>query len=381
MPSWQRSMIPPAIEGYEATGDGRWLIFIDDIGVGQRLAERLERSGAAVVTVSAGTRFERIATNCFVIDPGARALSMLTELTNAGWRSERIVHLRELMPAEHASPAEELEQASTACSFLPRQSERCWRTPTCGSTSFPAAVTTSLGPNSCVQQRLPLWGSSRSFPRSRRTSCRSVDLDFEVGGPASDDLIECLHDELTKGGTDGVVAYRGRHRWKPWFEPIRVGPTTPATSRLKTGGTALAGGLGGVGTIGGVSCTRVQSETGPGGQAGLPAEARFPLAPAVSSWDPVTARRIRNVEMLELGADVLVLSADVGDEVQMEQAVAAARRQFGRIDGVIHAAGVTEGDIVFNPLDDTTRGGAETIFRSKVHGLAVLARSAWHRDT
>ena len=71
---------------------------------------------------------------------------------------------------------------------------------------------------------------------------------------------------------------------------------------------------------------------------------------------------------------MLVLSADVGDEVQMEQAVAAARRQFGRIDGVIHAAGVTEGDIVFNPLDDTTRGGAETIFRSKVHGLAVLAR-------
>ena len=70
VPSWQRSMIPPAIEGYEAAGDGRWLIFIDDIGVGQRLAERLERSGAAVVTVSAGTRFERIATNCFVIDPG-----------------------------------------------------------------------------------------------------------------------------------------------------------------------------------------------------------------------------------------------------------------------------------------------------------------------
>ena len=153
---------------------------------------------------------------------------MLTELTNAGWRSERIVHLRELMPAEHAaSPAEELERGFYSLLFLAQAiravlADADVRIDVVSSGSHDVlgaellrpATAAALGIIKVISQESP------------NITCRSVDLDFEVGGPASDDLIECLHDELTKGGTDGVVAYRGRHRWKPWFEPIRVGPTT-----------------------------------------------------------------------------------------------------------------------------------------------------------
>jgi acyl transferase domain-containing protein/acyl carrier protein len=290
VPSWQRSMIPPAMEGCEAAGAGRWLLFIDDIGVGQRLAERLERSGAAVVTVSTGTRFERIATDRFVIDPGVpeHYRTTLTELTNAGWRPERIVHLRELMSAGRpASLAEELERGFYSLLFLAQAVRALLMDADVRIDVVSTGSHDILGDELLCPATAAALGIIKVIAQeSPNITCRSIDIDLDVGGPpAPRDLIECLHDELTTGGTDGVVAYRGRHRWKPWFEPIRVGSTTSATSRLKTGGTYLiTGGLGGVGTILAEYLAReFKARLVLVSRAGLPAEPPPPLAPAAES--------------------------------------------------------------------------------------------------
>ena len=50
------------------------------------------------------------------------------------------------------------------------------------------------------------------------------------------------------------------------------------------------------------------------------------------------------------GSDDLLLEADVADEAAMRAALDSARTRFGRIDGVIHAAGVTAREIVINPI-------------------------------
>jgi len=63
----------------------------------------------------------------------------------------------------------------------------------------------------------------------------------------------------------------------------------------------------------------------------------------------------------------------VADVAQMTEAIALVKQRFGRIDGVIHAAGMTSGDIVFNLLEDTSRRQAEALFRPKIQGSLVLA--------
>jgi 3-oxoacyl-(acyl-carrier-protein) synthase/NAD(P)-dependent dehydrogenase (short-subunit alcohol dehydrogenase family)/acyl carrier protein len=72
----------------------------------------------------------------------------------------------------------------------------------------------------------------------------------------------------------------------------------------------------------------------------------------------------------ELGADVFVGKADVSDAEQLTGVVAAAYERFGKINGVIHAAGVPGGGLMVRQTPET----AEEVFRSKVEGTMVLHR-------
>src|SRR5262249_39839330 len=86
--------------------------------------------------------------------------------------------------------------------------------------------------------------------------------------------------------------------------------------------------------------------------------------------DDEVSRKIRAVRTLEqLGAEVLVLSADVADVAQMERVVDRARGRFGELHGVIHAAGVAGGGII--QLKE--HGVAARVLAPKVRGTLVLA--------
>ncbi|MCB1410156.1 MAG: polyketide synthase dehydratase domain-containing protein, partial [Rhodobacteraceae bacterium] len=80
-------------------------------------------------------------------------------------------------------------------------------------------------------------------------------------------------------------------------------------------------------------------------------------------------RRILQVEKLEsLGAEVVVVAADVCNIDEMRAAFEAARTRFGAIYGVIHAAGTIDDA----PLLAKTVGSVEGVFAPKVHGTRVL---------
>jgi NADP-dependent 3-hydroxy acid dehydrogenase YdfG len=103
----------------------------------------------------------------------------------------------------------------------------------------------------------------------------------------------------------------------------------------------------------------------------LPARDQWPdVVPALSADDP-TSRRIRAVDKLErLGAEVLTLEADVTDPARMRDVVSLARARFGRIDGVIHAAGIAGGGMIQLKKSEA----AAAVLAPKVQGARVLAR-------
>jgi phthiocerol/phenolphthiocerol synthesis type-I polyketide synthase E len=80
------------------------------------------------------------------------------------------------------------------------------------------------------------------------------------------------------------------------------------------------------------------------------------------------ARRIA-----DLRDRVMVAKADVGDEEEMRRAVEQVEQQLGRIDGVIHAAGLA-GEKALKLIPDVTPADCELHFRAKVYGLYVLTR-------
>jgi acyl carrier protein len=74
-------------------------------------------------------------------------------------------------------------------------------------------------------------------------------------------------------------------------------------------------------------------------------------------------------ELEALGAETLVLSADVADREQMQDVIAQAEERFGQINGVIHAAGVVDyAGIIQRRSRETT----ETVLAPKVKGTLIL---------
>jgi acyl carrier protein len=71
------------------------------------------------------------------------------------------------------------------------------------------------------------------------------------------------------------------------------------------------------------------------------------------------------------GGEAIVAAADAADEAAMSAAIASARTRWGRINGVIHAAGVSgSGSLASLQTIDEARA----TFRAKVTGLEVLIR-------
>ena len=94
----------------------------------------------------------------------------------------------------------------------------------------------------------------------------------------------------------------------------------------------------------------------------------------MAGLDARESHQVRVVRRLRRrGADLMLLAADVADETAMRQAIADTVARFGRIDGVIHAAGETRREIIFNPLETTGAAEVDAVFRPKVTGTQVLA--------
>ncbi len=91
----------------------------------------------------------------------------------------------------------------------------------------------------------------------------------------------------------------------------------------------------------------------------------------VGGAEPHAVRTVRRLRAA--GTEVLVLEADVADEPAMRTALDTARTRFGRIDGVIHAAGVTAREIVINPIEATEPAQVDALLRPKAGGATVLA--------
>ena len=182
-------------------------------------------------------------------------------------------------------------------------------------------------------------------------------------------MVDRLIAELAGDSPEQVVAYRGRHRWVQTFEEARL---TGGEPKLREQGVYLiTGGLGGIGlTLAGYLARAARAKLILIGRTGLPERGRWAeLSAQLSGQDPA-GRKIRELLSIEAaGAEVLVLSADVADLGQMREAVGRAEQQFGRVDGVIHAAGVVDAGLI----EVKERGSAAAVLAPKVKGALVLA--------
>ncbi len=109
---------------------------------------------------------------------------------------------------------------------------------------------------------------------------------------------------------------------------------------------------------------RLLSEAAAAGQALSPAELLTALG------DIRAQREVREsiAQLADAGADIRYFAIDINDAAAVNAAVERTRNEFGRIDGVIHAAGI----IADRRIADKTEAQFARVFSTKVEGLANL---------
>ena len=172
-----------------------------------------------------------------------------------------------------------------------------------------------------------------------------------------------------------ATAFRNKSQWELNYENIHLQKTEAENSRIKSGGTYLiTGGLGGVGLI--LSRHLAQNYKANLvllGRSEFPQKAEWDKYVNSDEKDESKAEKIRILKEFEnLGSNVLVLSADVSDKKELAEAFDRAEEMFGKIDGVIHGAGVS-GNRSVRTIPETGVEECNWHFEPKVFGLQNLS--------
>jgi acyl transferase domain-containing protein/acyl carrier protein len=354
---------------------GCWLLFADDCGLAGRLAERLRAGGGEVVLATPGEAFAVTGSGGFVLRPAHPEdySALLAELARRGRPPAGIVHLWGAGPVA-ADPEEAFRRTQElgfySLLFLAQALGRLGVREPLRIDVVTSGAHSVSGRETLVPERATVLGPCKVIPQEMaRVTCRNIDLDWPADREAAADLLAA---EIASPPTaDEIVALRGGERWVQELAAVRLEAESAPPSRLRERGVyLLTGGLGGLGlAVAGYLVRRVKARLILTGRRAFPDRAGWEDWLASHGADDGVSVRIRAVQALEAqGAEVMAAGVDAGDETAVRALVAAARRRFGRIDGVFHLAGTPGGGII----QLKTREAAERIMAPKVRGARVL---------
>ncbi|MEH2075465.1 MAG: KR domain-containing protein [Nostoc sp.] len=385
IPSWKRLMPPqPFSSKLQATQVGCWLIFIDECGLGEKIVQRLILEGNNAIIVRIGEQFSsEIASDQRVCTINPRRqddyYALIKELNRLELTPNRILHLWNLtLNSGTELTIESLERCETlgfySLVFLAQAlaEQQSMTNPmqigivsnnlqeVTGSEVLDPGKAFILGPCKVIQQEYS------------NIACCSIDIVIpETENWQQEKLINQLLAEFTVQLSDRVVAYRGNYRWVQTFEPVRLDRVVEAKPQFRERGVYLiTGGLGGVGLFNAEYLAKnVQAKLI------LIGRSAFPNRDEWSQWlsdygvqDSLSRKILKLQELEALGAEVLVVQADVTNREQMEAAITQANNRFGQINGVIHNALEDKKELIAQKTLEIGR----IVYTPKIIGTIIL---------
>jgi acyl transferase domain-containing protein/NAD(P)-dependent dehydrogenase (short-subunit alcohol dehydrogenase family) len=380
VPSWKRTA--PTLEPAKAK-PGRWLVFSDACGLGDRLRVALEGQGHDLIVVEKGAQFLRREDGRFTVRPGAPEdfIELFRTLRSLEQLPSDIVHLWAVRPLESVCINPEqmdgiLESTFYSLLYLCAAlgTEVSWAEVNLHVLSSHAYDVAGDGRVSPCNATVAGPGKAVSREQANvRSHLIDVDLPESHQLERWEILVRSLLAELGSMESEEVVAFRNGCRWIPQFEPIKVGASSDARQGLRENGVYLV--IGGLGAIGLSLAGEIAAQVRP--KLALLSRRGMPPRETWTTWlktrgdkEPTSQKILKILKMEELGAEVMILAADVADLEQMMAAVGKVKERFGPINGAIHAAGLPGVGI----MELKTREAAEKVLGPKVKGTVILDR-------
>ena len=366
LPDWQQTL-PPVSDACANTRS--WLVFANDSALSTEILERFAHHNITVTIVRPGDTFQKINDQEWLI------------------RSDEARDYVELLAAQHAltfdtilylwgmpqTPAHPLNIGQSLINIaLGLDSLRQPHTHIVvltppfhyvnGTETVEPLRATLMGPLLVIPQEMP------------HISMHCIDIELPVGNRHMQQrVMDLCWRELHTDHFSARVALRQDRRYVLGFKHIDM-PKAPesAPAVLRAQGVYLI--TGGLGRMGLVLAEYLAKQV----QARLILLSRTPL-PAREQWQYLSsdtnnqtqvAHTIRTLLRIEnLGAEILVISADVSDASSMKHAFEISEQRFGDIHGVIHAAGAPS---AIQTIAEMATGPLSVNIDSKISGTNIL---------
>ncbi|MBX9257862.1 SDR family NAD(P)-dependent oxidoreductase [Desmonostoc muscorum CCALA 125] len=376
-PVWKQAILSSSVKSGERVDKKLcWLIFGDTDKFARQIAQRLESSGHDVITVEAKEQFHQISDRQFNLNPQQPEDYdiLLTQLQVLSKIPDRIIHLWSITADKQTQPRiEYFENCQNlgfySLLFLAQSLEKQDITQPIKIFVVTNNIHDVTGVESLNPEQATVLGMCKVIPQEyANISCRSID----VG--RIEENIDQLMAEVCHESSDLVIAYRRHHRWIQTFEPIPGDDSTfNLDCTLKESGVYLiTGGLGGIGLELAEYLTKTVKA-----KLILVGRSFFPQREEWQQWlkthgetDEVSRKILKIEELEKLGAEVIAESADVANEAQMQAVIIQSGDRFGKINGVIHAAGIK----LFGTIREINRSECEKQLQANGQGLFILEK-------
>jgi acyl transferase domain-containing protein/acyl carrier protein len=390
VPLWRRLPIPPPesqkVEDpalREAREPACVLLFLDECGLGSGLEKRFEQKGYDVVTVKPGDELNKVGDRAYTINPLQRNNydTLVSELRGMDKLPRTVVHLwgvsrRDRGETDLESISEANDLGFYSLLFLAKALEKQNVTQPVHLDVITSNMQQVTGDEALIPGKSTVLGPAKVIPQEYpHITCRSIDVVLSKRGSRREKiLVNRLFDEIGTRSSEPIVAYRSNSRFIQTFEPTRLTSEGGGIRRLKKGGRYLI--TGGMGIIG-LALARHLAKTVKAkliltGRSTIPARAEWDEWLSSHDESDKTSGKIVAIREIEsLGAEVLPISADVTDLGQMQVVLREAESRFGRLNGVIHGAGLLE-EGSFQTIAEIGKADCEGEFNPKVQGLVVL---------
>ena len=370
-PGWVRN----DLDAGDLRHEGHWLVFVDDQGIAAQIVAQLREEASSVTLVEVGGGYQKISDNHYAIEPGSRnhIQRMLSELSLEEHQKLRVLHFWTF--SGEKTPATDLEAF--------RQSRDkgfdtlIALTQAAHAEGVSGNLTIQIYANGLAQvdqstdvihpDKGTLLGPCLVIPREvPGLAIRCIDIPGNPYTGSDRSLIGDIFAESAVDSEHSVTALRpeGRYR-EELFELPEIARGLP---HLRYGATVLiTGGVGGLGLKiaehlhGTLNCRLVLTsrwEPPPRKEWSTHENQATKIGRALGVISP----------MVNKGADVLIVRADVSNRADMERVVKEAKKTFGSIHGIVHAAGILED----GPVLRKTREETATVLTAKVESAYIL---------
>ena len=362
-----------------------WLVFSDDAGVADKVVARLRGAGHKVTTLRPGDSFHRHDAESYTLAPEAGAggyEALLAGLAADDRLPGRIAHFWLVTRGETFRPGSSFFDRNMVHGF----DSLFHLAQAIGGADLPAGchlsvITTGAaqlrdeplsypekaciaGPVGVIPREFPgLTAASLDIELPQRDCARRWCLGPNPAPAGDDSLTNRLLEDLLAAPANTVAAYRGARRMVRGLKPVTLG-AQDAPVWVQGGTYLITGGFGGIG----LSVARDLAQQA-GAEIILLSRKPFPER---AEWDRASGpdvARIAAVRAVEsLGATVRVMQGDVTDIDRMRAIAAGIGAGSGRLNGIIHAAGVIDD----GPLLGKGMASIQAVMGPKINGLRVL---------